>query len=160
MDILRKEEVVNAFLQKLKEDLETLLATIRENKKSSVEAPGAMQSHSDTSKFQFEKLVEADIERGGMLSGTIDVVERTKTQIYDHADVGALISAEEREAISYFYISPEGGGGYKLMVGDTPVFAVSLSSAVGRSFSGKKPGDEVTLTAPGAERTLKIVRVE
>lgn len=62
-----------------------------------------------------------------------------------------LENVETQETVEYMLVGPEES--------DIQKGRISVSSPLGKAIIGKKPGDEVTLQAPGGKRIYELVEI-
>ena len=156
---MNKQLVVQKYFDKLRELRDSAIADVGAYKKASNEAPGAMESHSDTSKFQFDlmssKIAEKVSEFDKLLKYKFDDDVEPESVV----GVGSLIQIRENDKTIYHLIAPKGGGDVGLLVEDTVIAAVSVDSPLGNSLLGKRVGDVVIFTAGSKNRELEVISI-
>lgn len=156
-DLVRR--VVSALAAEI-ENAEKTLATIRQ---ASIDAPGAMQSHSDTTKFQMggladelatsilgrKRAVEAleKLLRGGMMENPAVVLGGTIVEVEDA--VGAK---------AFYFVLPEAGGLEVDRDGQT-IMVVTYYAPLAAAFLGKAVGAVVDFPLPGNPRNIRKFRI-
>lgn len=158
--MMDKQNVVRRVLEKIAEMREQIQENLAANKKAAAEAPGAMQSHSDTSKFQFGKLAEADTKRLYELDAVLEKVRGLGAGLHEVIERGALATVKERGALSCIFFVPEGIGGLNVDADGANVQSVSESSPVGKMLAGKRKGEVARGVIAGREREVEIVDVK
>ena len=153
-----KTRMVRELLSRLAEMRDIAREAEREYKNASVDSPGAMQSHSDTSKFQFGKLAEDAAARAEKLEQAVAALGKLP-EPGGPAALGSLIEAEEDGARKYFLLVPDGAGGQEFEAEGVAVQAVAVSSPIGRALIGHALGEEVVIKLPAGERRMKVVGV-
>jgi hypothetical protein len=142
------------------ENAEKTLATIRQ---ASIDAPGAMQSHSDTTKFQMggladelatsilgrRRAVEAleKLLRGGMMENPSVVLGGTIVEVEDVVGVKA-----------FYFVLPEAGGIEVDRDGQT-IMVVTYYAPLAAAFLGKAAGTVVDFPSPGNPRNVRKFRI-
>ena len=155
---MNRNIILNNFIERLGKMKDTAREAEREYKNASVDSPGAMQSHSDTSKFQFGKLAEDAAARAEKLEQAVAALGKLP-EPGGPAALGSLIEAEEDGARKYFLLVPDGAGGQEFEAEGVAVQAVAVSSPIGRALIGHALGEEVVIKLPAGERRTKVVGV-
>ena len=128
-----------------------------EHKQGCIEAPGPMQSHSDTSRFKLGKLADKTAQRLEKLEKLIRFFKQIEIKKNNDIQVGTLVKIEEDGEIIYFYITPEGIGGQKFESEGILIQTISIDSPFGKSLFSKKSKQEIELQVPVGMRKLKIL---
>lgn len=152
-----KQKIVKALLTELDKDYSKLLKIYEEHKQGCIEAPGPMQSHSDTSRFQLGKLADETAQRLEKLEKLIRFFKQIEIKKNNDIQVGTLVKIEEDGEIIYFYITPEGVGGQKFESEGVLIQTISMDSPFGKALFSKKPKQEIELQVPVGIRKLKIL---
>jgi len=150
-----------AELKKQKEEVERGLASART---SAIEAPGAMQSHSDTTRSQMEHLAEnferIILEKEVALREFNDLkksVDISKESI----DVGCVVEVVDEAGMHSFYFIALSAGGTQVMLDKTnPITVLSSTAPLAKALIGKKRGDLATYNIGNKTKSLTIVSVE
>lgn len=146
-----KQHVVSALLEELKTARAAAQASYESYKKDSIEAPGAMVSHSDTSKFQFGGLANEAAEKVAQLDEVIDSLPRLKS---------SMVRVNESGSDHVYLLVPEGAGGREVRLGGENIKTVSTNSPLGKALENKKVGDVAEFVVPSGKRQIKIVAVD
>jgi len=157
---MNRKSVINLFIKRLKESREVLRENYETHKQASVEAPGAMQSHSDTSKFRFGQLAEAVFSKLIELDRLIEFLEQLAPPSENLIEVGSLVQVKQDGKSQYLLLVPEGAGGQRFEVENSTVQAVSITSPIGQALVNKTVGAEMELRLPaGTTKNIKIDRI-
>jgi transcription elongation factor GreA len=62
-----------------------------------------------------------------------------------------LENVDTEESVEYMLVGPDES--------DIEKGRISVSSPLGKAMIGKKPGDEIVLSAPGGKRTYELVEI-
>lgn len=150
---MEKETIIKLFLEHLSTKRNFLAKECDNYRKAASEAPSAMESHSDTSKNQFEKLVD-DIEKQIKIIDDAKNLFIKSTAIKNNTvDIGSLVIMSNSEKQSYFLVVPSGTGGSIINFKETEIMAISPDSSFGKVLFGKKEGDSLLIN------DLKILKV-
>ena len=129
---------------------------------ASKEAPGAMQSRYDTSRFEESRVAEATGKRLRDLDEIIRAVEYvSRRPPVEYGAVGSVVHVREEKNELFFLILPPGGGGvcFEDKKSGITYQAVSTESPIGRALLGKSKGDTAVFTVPAGKRTFEILDV-
>lgn len=118
------------------------------------EAPGAMQSHSDTDKNLYgrqaagqREAIEA-MERGHALTEILTLESNAKVAI------GSLVVTQDEKGIHRYFLLP-GGGGITIEDAEGPIVIVTPQTPLGSALLEKEKGE----TASVAARVLTILEI-
>ncbi len=114
---MNKAAIKTLFLKNLEECRAQVLCDYDEAKEAARDAPGAMQSHSDTSKFQSNMLADEFRAHGVSLEAAIREFDLLFPETDGNIVVGSLVGAEERGILRYFYIIPRGAREHAINIG-------------------------------------------
>lgn len=150
--------VIKALTQREKDAKQSLETTRR----AAIEAPGAMQSHSDTTKWQMSRRAEA-IERSlfetqqalGVLKSIRDYPPTiTKGSVYAIIEVKNL----NDESRAKYFLLPAGGGDTYEVDGEK-ITVLNMGAPMARAFIGAVAGDEVEVKIQETTRRFSVVSV-
>ncbi|MFH1979229.1 MAG: GreA/GreB family elongation factor [Patescibacteria group bacterium] len=152
-----KKKIVELGIQKLRAKLELSEKTVRDTEEQRRDAPSAMQSWSDTTRFQTEAIIsqmeeeKADVRRHLEFLESLDLREKIK------AEKGVLVEVENIESLErkFYFISccP----GLEIEIGKERVIFISESSPLAKSLLGKKAEDEFEVKLGLVDKKLKII---
>lgn len=156
-----KNEVVNEILQEIrkqKSEIEAGLVSIRQAAK---EAPGAMESHSDTTKSQMHTLatnIENIFKEKEVVEKFLNNLLNEKNEKSNLIKLGTLVETEDQNHQKTFYLLvPNGGAGVIIQKENIRIVSISPETPLGVELSGKKSGDTMTLINKNGEKIIKIV---
>lgn len=150
--------VIETFTQREKGAKQSLETT----RQAAIEAPGAMQSRSDTTKWQMSQHAEA-IERSlfetqQVLSTLKRLMDNpptvTKGSSYAIVEVKNL---DDGSRAKYFLLPAGGGDTYE--VDGEEIIVLSVGTPMARAFIGAVAGDEVEIKIQGTTRRFSVVSV-
>ena len=137
-----KLQIVNELLTKRKE---TLLKALGKAKEARNNAPGAMESHSDTSRSQYEKLV-------GALEQQLSDLEETAKEFNLKNKSLPLFEISFNGEKKKFILVPEGLGGEET----DGVRLLAENSPLGLQLAGKKVGNKFEFNG----QQIEILKIE
>ncbi|MFH1200724.1 MAG: GreA/GreB family elongation factor [bacterium] len=152
------QRVIETLLQREKEAKQSLETTRR----IAVEAPGAMQSKSDTTKWQMSQRAGA-IER--VLLETQQALSSLKrlmnySPVITKGSVYAIIEAKNLgdNSCAKYFLLPAGGGNTYDMEGEF-ITVINISAPLARAFIGVVVGDEVEVKIQETTKQFNIVSI-
>lgn len=159
-----KRALLLAIIEKLDEERKDLAKSVERMRQAAIEAPGPMQSHSDTTKFQMGSLSD---DAAGSLAEKEQAIFRLRN-LLDHPQFmgqhrivggGSLVQLEEADgARGYYYFVP-GGAGTEITHDAVKVTVVSLGAPLATALFKKGEGDLVELDLGQNSRELTILKV-
>mgnify|MGYP001590122840 CR=1 FL=1 len=146
--------------QKMQNEI-SLKATLQ----AAIEAPGAMESHSDTTKAQMHTL--ADNLRNSLTEkeraiSVLRNLPEDQLQQSEVVQIGSVVEIQESgDKRNSYFVLPEGGG---IEVKDEKrcVFVIASRAPLAKVLIGKKKGDSTKLQIPsssGKDREMTILNV-
>lgn len=154
-----KKDIKNLVLENLVKIREDLVKSRREYKEAAKDAPSAMQSHSDTSRFQFNTLAEnIDIQIQKLDEAVALIKESGEKSV--KTEIGAFVAIKENNRKKYFYLVPEGAGGFEVKRDRSIIRALAINSPIGKYFFGKKIGDKIMMNLPAGKREIEILEIK
>lgn len=140
---MNREEVIEEFIKNLEIKIEEAKRVLKSIEKQRRDAPGFMESASDTTRFQKEKEGDVCLEQIIILKNTINYLAGLKGQKSgDKIQAGSICTVKDKttgEIKSYFFVEKTGG----IVLDKFNMFLVSLDAPVANVFLGKKVGDIV-----------------
>ena len=141
----------------LKKELENLKKVERPQNLLAIEEARAHGDLSENAEFAAAKdrqgFIEGRIGELGFKLANADIINPDKLP-KDRAAFGhkvLLENVDTGEDVAYQLVGPDES--------DIERGRISISSPLGRAILGKKPGDELTLEAPGGKRVYELVEI-
>ena len=141
-----KQKLLQLVIETLTQEEKNAKQSLESTRQAGIDAPGAMQSHSDTTKWQMH-------QRAGAIEGSLFETQRalgalkllvghssviTKGSVYAIVEVKNLVN----ETITKYFLLPAGGGNVYEVDGEQ-VTILNMSAPMARAFFGAVAGDEV-----------------
>jgi transcription elongation factor GreA len=154
---LERVPITRGGYETLKKELE-LLKTVE--RPQNIRAIEEARSHGDLSE---NAEFEAAKERQGFIEGRIaelsfkinnaDIIDPSNLPKDKavFASTVLLANVDTEENVEYQLVGPDES--------DIKKGRISVSSPLGRALLGKKPGDEITLAAPGGKRCYELIEI-
>lgn len=157
--MIDKRQFVEAIVERLREERESVAKSYESANKATRESPGPMQSRYDTSRHELSEVADATGKRLRELDQLLWAIKRTSNSPCERGKLGAVLEVEEDDKILFFLIVSPGVSAYTVEMGDFTIQSVSTESPIGRALIGKKSGDELKLTTPGGAREFRVLKV-
>lgn len=165
-DLLDKQQVVLAVLKELgkkKADLENSVENFR---KSAGEQSKSTESWSDSSRTQFNMMGGAIQNEVFAIESAINFLKTVGVKSLNVAEIGSLVEVKENKQSKFYFIVPEGSGGFAVEVDGKDVLVIAAASPLGSILVGKKAGETAIFSAPekpfsdGDSRSFSIISVK
>ncbi|MDP4007395.1 MAG: GreA/GreB family elongation factor [bacterium] len=156
-----KAQLLEQVVISLMEDAEKTSASAQAARQESIDAPGAMQSHSDTTKSQQDWLAQALAASSAETREKIQRIQQLDfSPSHEEVREGSIVSLREegRDQETYFLLSA--GSGIKVSDGSRQIVVTTPSSPIGVAVLGKTAGDRCEVRAPRGVRHVAIEAVE
>jgi transcription elongation factor GreA len=154
---LDRVPVTREGYEALKKELEDLKKVERPQNLLAIEEARAHGDLSENAEFAAAKdrqgFIEGRIGELGFKLANADIIDPDKLP-KDRAAFGHKVLLENidtGEDVAYQLVGPDES--------DIERGRISISSPLGRAIIGKKPGDELTLEAPGGKRVYELVEI-
>lgn len=154
---MERVPITRAGFENLKKELARLKTVERPQNIAAIEEARAHGDLSENAEFDAAKdrqaFLEGRINDLGYKIGCADVID-PETLPKDKAVFGSRVVLENidtGDAVEYQLVGPEESN-----IDDG---RISITSPLGKAIVGKKPGDEVTLQAPGGKRSYELIEI-
>ncbi len=144
------EKVIDLFNNKISA-VDVEIKEVQEQVKSS---PTAMESHSDTSRFQSGTLLQNLQRRKGELIKAINQLTRMTLETRECAHVGSIVALDSEDPL--YLLLPQGADFLEFEIEGIKVVAIGADTILGKSLNGHKIGDSFTINLPKGEKKRKI----
>lgn len=158
---MQKNILIKKILQKIDDEITDLEEGASSNHKASVEAPGAMQSHSDTSKFQNKVAEENIMQMIAKKKAERDAIEKCETpENIRNMCVGAFVVVDDGEVEKRYILLP-GGAGIEIWDDESldSYMTVTPDVPIGKALLGKGEGNKAVFKIGSKEKRLLIKKV-
>ncbi|GEM_PF-1265579 len=140
-----KQKILSLLIVQLSERQATLIRSRDDTRAMARDAPGANQSHSDTSKSQLSN-VQLELDRVNTeITLAISRLHQLQPQPSDKIKIGAIFALKrlgDEEQAKRFFMVPAGGG-ETINVDELTVVSISTTAPLSRLCLGKEEGDEI-----------------
>ena len=111
-----------------------------------IDAPGAMQSHHDTTKIETGWLIDGLVKRRKAVENTLSVLTEIasvmQSREFDHVLSGALVTLEHLNDVLRFFIVPDGEGS-NVKIDEWDITLMSPTAPICSQLLGKEVGDTI-----------------
>lgn len=136
-----KSKVLRLLKRTVKEKIQTIEASIESAKTAALEAPGFMQSASDTTKSEMGQLIEGLIKEKAKYKKLLFEIDEQENKFYD-SNLFKLIGNDEKK---YFFII-KNGGAINITLADKNVTSISPDTPLAKKIMTKDVGGEIEIS--------------
>ena len=142
---LNKQRVIEETLKTLEDDLSSKKKHYKELQDSVIKADGAMQSRSDTYKFQYSQQAENVLKMIESVEKLITFLKELEIDVKDREviKVGDVVIVDKNGVEQVYLLAPDYGVMRKIDVGGREVYMVSEKSPIGELLIKSKLGQDV-----------------
>lgn len=149
-----KKDIISEVIKRLENSINNLKEQYKEAKKSAIEAPSKMESHSDPLKDEFNALADSlqkiidTTEKGIRALGNISLSDDDKS-----IKIGSLAEISKSDGKRFYFILPSGGGEIiKNILDDKEVIIITPETPLAKEILGEKIGHKFVIA--GKESTI------
>ncbi len=159
MDI-DKKTVLAAVIKELERQKQQQEEAFQTARQTAAEAPGAMQSHSDTTKFQMsllaDKIQESITQKEKTIHTLKTLLESFGEEHHETIRIGSLIAVQKQDGRHiYYFILPEAGG-IEVHESDKAILTITSTTPLANALVGRRSGDRVRLQFAGGEEIVVL----
>jgi len=159
-----KGRITQLLLQLLKQDVIGARKRLETVRRAMIEAPGAMQSHSDTTKYQMGLVADEMCRLIVSKEEAITALDRlrisSEPSCRDTVTTGSLVEVETPEGERRGYLIFGKGGGSEVEYEGLRVLVVNPAAPLGKALVGKCLGDIAEVNVGGLTRALVICEIQ
>lgn len=159
---MNKENLIRCIIENLTEKERNIKQSLETTRQAVIEAPGAMQSHSDTTKWQMSRRAEA-------IEQSLLEIQRALAVLKPFADrpptitKGSNFALIEVENLSdgsraKYFLLPAGGGDIYEVDGER-VIVLTAAAPIAHALIGVVSGDEVEVKVHETTRQFRVFSV-
>lgn len=159
---MNKQKLLQCIIETLTQKEKDTIQSLKTSRQAAIDAPGAMQSHSDTTKWQMSQRAEAterSLFETQRALGALRYLVKHPPNITKGSGY-AIIEAENLEdgSISKYFLLSAGGGNTYEVEGEE-ITVLNVDAPIARVFIGTIAGDEVEIKIQGTTRRFSVVSV-
>ncbi|MEK7635928.1 MAG: GreA/GreB family elongation factor [Patescibacteria group bacterium] len=159
-----KKCLIEAVINELKRQESEIENSLKATRKAAIEAPGAMQSKSDTTKFQMNILsdtLRATISEKKNAISILSAFPESQLKLLNSVQIGAIVELQKNKENFYFYFVLPEGGGVEVKYDTKRITIITPKTPIARSLIGKNEGDLVEFKTPtGIIQEIKIISIQ
>ncbi len=156
-----KKDFIEQVVILMEGESEKIKSSFESSRKAAIEAPGAMQSKSDTTKSQMSVLAGNFHDSFLKLQSSIAAIKRIDvSKKYERVGVGAIVLVQEGKTKAYYFVMPPDSGSHEVQYGDGKVCTISLNSPIAQALVRKKAGEQIKFQVPAGLRIFRILQIE
>ncbi len=154
-----KHSVTQKVIELLEQKVQDIERSIQQAIQDAREAPSAMESWSDSSRSEKQRLA-ANFEQDKIELSDVMKFIKTIDSNHPHTIIqnGSLIQTQENETTIWYFIIPARGGD-RIAIDNETLIALSPDSLIGKGFMDKKQNDTVKFKALKGIRTITIKEI-
>lgn len=156
-----QKKLVEKLIMNFQEEAEKTKKSFESAKEAAIAAPGAMQSKSDTTKFQMSRLAENYINTYQQIQRCVSALRKIDlSKDYEVIGIGAVVKVEENQNEDYYFVLPSDCRNQSIELEGQGVNAITVKSPIAQALLNKKVEDRVDVKVPSGLRTFRIVEIE
>ena len=159
---MNKQNLLQLVIETLTEEEKNAKQSLESTRQAAIDAPGAMQSHSDTTKWQMS-------QRAGAIEGSLFETQQALgalKRLIGHSSaiikgsVYAIVEVKNlgNNSVEKYFLLPAGGGNVYETEGEK-ITILNMSAPMARAFFGAVAGDEIEVKIQGITRRFDVVSV-
>ncbi len=160
--MIDKKTLFGAVVRQLEEEIAQLEVVLGVTHQTINDSPGAMQSHSDTTRYQTTAVANEQTRSLGMKYRSLSDIRFFATTRSlgqdDEICLGAVFSIDDGSEISHLILLP-GNGGITVPFGDREYFTMTPEAPLAKQLLGRKCGDSVKFVQGKRSRDIKIIEI-
>lgn len=159
---MNKQKLLQCIIEALTKREKSAKQSLETTRQAAIEAPGAMQSHSDTTKWQMSRRAEA-IERSlfetQQALGTLKFIRDYPPTIIKGSSFAIVEVKNLNDGLMAKYFLLPAGGGDTYEVDGEKITVVNMGAPMARAFIDAVAGDEVEIKIQGTTKRFSVVSV-
>jgi len=162
---MTKKELLQSVIDTLKKNMESAEERLKTIVQAAVDAPGAMQSYSDTTKSQMGQIAD-ELQRSlTEQSLTLGILQSmvSSYSLFDDVGcvkIGSFVEVLDENTEREFYLILPAGGGIEISDQGREILVISSHAPIATALIGKKPGEKIGLKIGQLQRNLTIVNIQ
>jgi hypothetical protein len=162
MALINKQFLIQVVITKLTREIENLELSLGVTHQTINDAPGAMQSHSDTTRFQATNVVNEQSKTLLIKQQALrDLMFFASTHSYsqsDRVELGCVFSVTDGNEETYFILVP-GVGGTEIEYNGVEYQVTTPAAPLPSHAMGKKQGDKIIISQRRTSISFEICKI-
>lgn len=158
---MNKEAVLNAILERLREDLGLYLKAANFARAEATDPQSKAEHKYDTRGLEASYLARGQSRQAAELEAAITHFEKLSPREFAAGapiDTGALVQLQSGREKSFYFMGPRAGG-TEVVQDENEILVITPESPLGSQLLGKKQGDKCQIELAGQKQEHKVVRV-
>jgi transcription elongation GreA/GreB family factor len=161
---MKKNKFIQSVINVLEKNIEDTEGRIQRTIQASIDAPGAMQSYSDTTKSEMGRLADALQKSLSEYYHAIGLLQKmmnlSSLAEVDFVKIGSVVEVIDDNGKKDSYLVLPVGGGIKIENQGKIIVVVTPQAPVTAALLGKKQGENVELKIGNSTRKLTVLSVD
>ena len=161
---MNKNELLQSIISTLKKNIENAGGRAQTVLQALIDAPGAMQSHSDTTKSQMGRIADALQKSLSEQNSALNILQSMANFSLPfgvgRVEIGSLVEVADDSGEKESYLILPAGGGIEIDVQDKTILVVTSQAPIATALINKKQGESVELKIGRLTRKLTILDVQ
>ncbi len=160
---MKKNKFIQSVINVLEKNIEDTKGTIQRTIQASIDAPGAMQSYSDTTKSEmgrmagaFQKSLSEYYRAVGILQKMMNLSSLVEA---DYVKIGSIVEITDDNGKKDSYLVLPAGGGIKIEDQGKIIVVITPQAPVAAALLGKKQGENIELKIGNSTRKLTVLNI-
>ena len=165
MKNLDKRAILSKAIESLNQRVKSLGESLTGTNSAINDAPGAMQSHSDTKRSQLTAVVDVAHKAFNDKVDELNLLRRfdsdnsTKLGPMTESRLGAIIVIQKKSTTNENYFLLPGGSGIKIEYEGQKFICITPSSPLGMALLGKKKNESFSLQVGSSIQQVKVLDI-
>ncbi len=156
---MNKQDIISNVIEMLGGDLAEVEANIGNLHATANNAPGAMESWSDSTRRERQSMAsDMEVTKTALHNAILFLKNLQPGDSFLRIAPGSLIETEQDGAAQWYFMVPFGGG-KNIVSSETTVKTITPDSKIGSALQGGKPGDSIAVSLPAGEKHISIVNI-
>jgi transcription elongation GreA/GreB family factor len=158
---MNKQAVIQAVIARLGEELQVYLKAAEASRAEATHESSKAENKYDTRGLEASYLARGQSRQIAELETAVIEFQKLGARVFqadEPIDIGALVELEQGRERSFYFVGPRAGGTEAQLDGQE-ILVITPQSPLGAQVVGKRQGDVLKLTLPGAQNKFKVVGV-
>jgi len=161
---MNKSELLQKVIDVLRGNIESVERRAQTATQASIDAPGAMQSHSDTTKSQMGQIANALqkslSEQQHAMSALQTMVSMSRPGEAKFVGEGTLVEVTDGSSEKELYLILPAGGGIEIEDGENTILVVTSQAPIAVALIGMRRGESVEFGVDRLVRKLTVLDIQ
>jgi hypothetical protein len=164
MENLSKKDILQKVIISLSESVKKAGQSLSLMNNDINDAPGAMQSHSDTTRFQLTSIVDGLEKSYQEKSKELELLNQFlqtdfNNSKFDISVIGSVVTIKKSNNLLENYFIVPGGSGIKVDYNGKKIVCITPASPLGKAIIGKKKGQSFAYSIGGMSQNIEMIEI-